>query len=902
MNRRSLVGAVLALLAVVLAVVFALTPANFHRADITWSPTSVGDSGALQLMRGAPESMTIETSCDLARSRTTEAPSMLTTGTLELFVLDGEVGFRATPDGRTATLDVPSGDCEILGSYDLDSSTLSLSVGDEDVEITVDPPTIYGLYTTDPPSVSRVDLTTQDTALAPSWGRWLIGLTGLVALVVSIVLLLLTTPRQTWERRGWRRFVPRLAPIDGFVTAGLLALALVTPALIDDGWVMGRTSTLFSRGRFGNLYDTQDAWLPQGLPHEVGLALLQSAGLNFPQLRFVVALLVALTWIVLRRGVLVPALGERASRWPAAAATYLAFAGAWLITVRAEPIVLFLGVVALTVAISAERCAQPRLVMLGLTSAALALGAHQSGWIAVGPAAVILLSAAGAVRRERQAVIGMVTAILGAGSAVILVTFAAADVGTAIEGAKAFANGAHSAGPLDELDRYGRVLAASGARFFTVLLLLIWCLAGSLGINGAPQEARRLWVLTFVWLGGLLFTSSKWEWHLAVYAAPAAALAALAGVELSRRDRTPALGTGAVMAMVVIAAGVGLRVSGVWTPGDLGASTWPELTEKLLGDPSRKWWYLALVVLVILGLVADRRPRWRPAAVAALCLSILFPLSASMAWLVADAVEPGWSPTGGTLRQLMGDETCGLLEGLDVDADVTPLNAKSQPRGTPLAPEAFPHVERIVTGPLGGDVPTWGTWAPTDGLSADARTGTFLTAHFELGDAEEITIWSAFGSANLLSADVVFFDASGQRTSTAAITPNADLHWARLHVDVPDGATGVRIEVSDENGDYGGWLAVSSPVVQSRVPISSVLRASTGFASPFDATLYPCLQLPDLRHGYWERVDYVSSEGLVFNTGSLRGLTVTDIACRPDVACLRQLEYEMADVEVVEIG
>lgn len=909
MNRRALFGAALALAALVLSVAFAFVPANFHRADISWQPTSAEDSGSLQLTRSSPERMDIETTCEMARTRTAEVPAMLTTGSIELFAVDDEVSFRATPGGPTAQLGLPAGECTIRATYTLDPSRLRLTVDGAEDEVAVDPPGIYGLYTTDPPSVSRVDLTTQETGLAPSEGRWLVGLAGLVALLAGLVCMQLTTPRREGTKRGWRRVLPRLAPVDAFVMVGVVGLSLVTPALIDDGWVVGRTRDLLGRWWFGNLYDTKDAWLPQGFPHELALALLQAAGLEFAQVRIVVALLVGLTWVVLRRGVLAPVLGEQASRWPAAAATYVAFAGAWLITVRAEPVVTFLAVLTLAVAVSAERCARPGMVFAGLMAAGLAVGSHQTGWVTLGPAVVILWSIFRTLRHDRTRLVGFVTAVLAAGAACALVTFAAADVSTALEGARTFSTATHTAGVLDELDRYGRLFTqASGARVFTVVLLLVWCLAGSLGINGATPEAKRLWVLCMVWLGGLLLTSSKWEWHLGVYAVPAAGLAALAGAELARRDKHAVLGTGAVLAMVAIGAGAALRVPSTWNGSELASSTWPELNELLVGDSTRKWWYLTLLILVVVGVLADRRARWRLAALTALCLVIVFPLGAAMAWIVADAVKPGWSPAGANLREVADRNECGALDGLDVDAGVTPLveinssglggnGDRDRTRGAQLAPEAFPHVERILTGPLGARVPTWGTWAADGDTSADARTGSFHTSAYKLGDAEAITIWSAFGSADLMSANVVFTSASGQETATP-IAPNPEPHWGRLHVSVPDDAIEVRVDVQDDNAGYGGWLAVSSPVVQSGRSIPSLLRGSTGYASAFDATDYPCLELPDLGNGYWEKVDYVSTEGLVFNTATLRGLTVTDIACRPNVACLRRLDYPMANVEV----
>ena len=94
---------------------------------------------------------------------------MLETGSLELSAVDGEVRLRATSDGPAATVALPPGDCEILASYTHDGSVLALSVGDDSDRVTGAAPTILGLYTSDPASVTGVDITTQETGLAPSW-------------------------------------------------------------------------------------------------------------------------------------------------------------------------------------------------------------------------------------------------------------------------------------------------------------------------------------------------------------------------------------------------------------------------------------------------------------------------------------------------------------------------------------------------------------------------------------------------------------------------------------------------------------------------------------------------------------------------------------------------------------
>ena len=88
-------------------------------------------------------------------------------------------------------------------------------------------------------------------------------------------------------------------------------------------------------------------------------------------------------------------------------------------------------------------------------------------------------------------------------------------------------------------------------------------------------------------------------------------------------------------------------------------------------------------------------------------------------------------------------------------------------------------------------------------------------------------------------------------------------------------------------------MAVSSPVASSSDPAVGRSSGSTGYANPLEATLVPCLDLPDLGHGYWDRVDYVTNDGTGFDMNTLRGLTVTDVACRPGGDCLRK--YRLPD-------
>ncbi|MCW2832924.1 MAG: hypothetical protein JWN68_877 [Nocardioides sp.] len=151
MSSRTRIGAALVMISFILATVFAFAPANFNTSTVTWLPESAADSGALQLTRQAPHRISVETTCDMARAAT--QPSLLSTGTLELSVVEEKVLVQTAPLGPVAEVSLPPGDCAIRASYTLDTSLLRLSVDDVHARSrSFIPPRIDGLYTSDPRS------------------------------------------------------------------------------------------------------------------------------------------------------------------------------------------------------------------------------------------------------------------------------------------------------------------------------------------------------------------------------------------------------------------------------------------------------------------------------------------------------------------------------------------------------------------------------------------------------------------------------------------------------------------------------------------------------------------------------------------------------------------------------
>ena len=88
------------------------------------------------------------------------------------------------------------------------------------------------------------------------------------------------------------------------------------------------------------------------------------------------------------------------------------------------------------------------------------------------------------------------------------------------------------------------------------MLLAIWSLGAAVMLPKSSPAARRLWLLAATWLLGLTLTSSKWEWHFAVYTTPAVLLSALTGAGLFRGVRLRAITAALLMTLLLVAVGV----------------------------------------------------------------------------------------------------------------------------------------------------------------------------------------------------------------------------------------------------------------------------------------------------------------------------------------------------------
>ena len=912
MSRSERAALGLAIVSLGLGIVFMLLPPQLERSEIVWEPTSGESSGTLMLTRGAPEQLTVRSTCDRVRAADPEQP-LLAAGSIVLSVDDDEILLVAAEGSPAARVPLPGGECDVVGHYDLAASTVTLTVGDDVDTVRTSRPRVNTLLSPgDTPAVERVELLTQPIGITTSWLRWSLGLLTFVLATASATLLV-----RTRRRAGHPRLrLPRPDAVDAGVLVSLLVLAMLVPALVDDGWVLARSGMLLDRWWFGNVFATNDAWLPQGFLHELVLGWLQSLGAQFVHLRLFIATGLAVAWLVLRHCVLAPVVRLRATAWLPVAATFVAISGSWLITVRAEPVVALFGTLTLAAVVSMERRPRPSALVLGLVGAALTIGTHQSGWVALGPTLFLFHSAARAARADRQLVPGLVAAVMAGGALSLLAVFAAVDLRTALSGGSEFtASADYAAGLLSEPDRYLTIFGGdyNSARVFTVLLVAMLALAAASLLGTATSQQRRLCLVSFAWLAGLLLTSSKWPWHVGVYAVPAAVFAALISGSWQARGRPVGVARSILLPSVVLLIAMAATFAGRWGDLDLSTLTWLDLSENLAGESRRGWWYAVVLVAAVLGLVADRG-RLRRVTAAVLGTAMLVPLTANIVWVVLDAREPGWSFAGTSARQLAGDDACGVLALAETVIGAQPLETTSAATGgsdgagsergareddrVGLAPDAYPRVSATSAGPLDGEVPTWGTWLQDDtDASADAHTGLMSTPDYVLSGDENITLWTAAGTSEGLTARAVFSDEAAE-VDTAEIPVAGAQLWSLHRVKVPDQATRVRLEIDDASSGYGGWAAVSAPVIPETAPAPTVFAQATAYTTPFVATQYPCTSLPDLGAGYWRTIDYAVKTDFYFDQAALHDLTITQVLCIKGRDCTWRLDYTMADVTV----
>lgn len=906
-RRREFFAGSLTLIALAFSVNVAYSDSDLRQSEYVWSTSEGNLPGVFQLSRGWPEILEVRVECDAI-----EGPSngvIFSTDGLTLKYIDG---FLQLVDKFTETRDLkvetPERECPAGFKFDSNSGDLSLFAG-----MNRDSERLTSEYFPEVNSISAptendsVDVTmkivTQPWGQETSRSRYLLAAASILLAFASSML----ASRREEERQPQVTNPGSASKATTVCVAVVLASsALLIPPFLDDGWVLNRLNGFLKYGAMSNLYDANDAWLPQGNLHEWLLALVARSGIAFIGLRLIVVGILVIAWEVLRRFVLGRLLAVgRPATW-IAASVFSVFSIGWLITLRAEPwIVLYAAISWAGVSCLYKDSASSGL-FFALTGAGLAITAHQAGWTVAAPAILAMIiavrrSAHGELRRS-----SILLVVLNSGAISVTSLCLLSNLPTILRAIQDFqsASSEHSYFVFSELLRYQYLFSmTSSVRLASILILLIVIVLSAVRLSTFWKIETAAWTLAMASLSGLLLTSSKWAWHFGAYAVPATVFAGLAFSRISSQNPVNRPLFSILIPSIVLVAGTSSAVTEEWGLSDLVQSSWSEFAEKLSAPSNELPWFLVLLLSIAIGALADlnKPSAFRIVAVATTVLATLSVPVLALGWIAKDAIEAdGWSYPNQNVRALKGHNDCDearFFAGLQP----LPSSSSNTPEFASLVQGALPDIPSLEANRPPIKFAVWGTWSTeivqsldsTSVLTADTAMGEYESPVFDLADVRQLSFWAASGGSPDVEFSVVFTN-DADIVEPLAIEPTSEATWEIVTVDVRPGATKAFVRISDRSSGIGGWGAVSALAGPDYVSADEINAQGTVFVGPFEAIKYPCLKLALPDGGVWPHFDFVTEEATGLNL-SVPNIPLTDTGCSdPQITCIRKTDYQLA--------
>jgi hypothetical protein len=879
--------AVAALVAAMAAALAARGPATVERTVVQWAvPAATADAPAAEpvlepalLSVHVPERLTVVVPCSSGTAPGTMFASMAQPGPGGRLQVD--VRGDAVVFGRDAvvlaSLPLAGPGCSAAfevrvaasgaATWTLARNGLVVAGGD------TDPPLVSGLLgvarTT---GEVRATLVARPSTTHPSAVQWVFCALALAGLAVALRAAAGPDRRRPSNTESGEAGADPRTParrarrvVDGGVVVVLTGWALLGPWFFDDGWLMATVRAREGSGSFSNVFDTLATQMPLGFAHHV--LLWPFAVLDAPFLAWRLVPLVAsvVTWLVLRR--LLDRFCAPHGPRPATVATLAAFHGVaaagFLVTLRPEPVVAMLTVLALERVLVHTTTGTPRPLGVAFVLVAAACTLHPSGFVAV----VALVPAVTRLRnpssRTRPALVETAAMALCGFSTGVVLLFADTDVTRWRAARAAFAaDGFHDNGPLDELVRYRDLLTnGTGLQLAVVLAgglaLVSWGVAVVAALVTRRVDGRRPapgvdvlpGLLLALAVALLAFTPSKWIYHFGSVAAIAALAVAAEAERIARRPHAQAR---LVAPLVVVAAAL------------LGARSFAHAKDPQyflsIGRPDTgvldhplTWTVVAVLALALLVL----RPRARPTVGSWAVASVLFVVlgAAGVTSVARPAVEgPEWSTPRALLDDLLGGG-CPITDAVDVGdpqraAPLVPVAGAPAPGTTGAgavpadAPEGFRAA--AVTANAGaagaGSAPVW--------LDLTATPGADLVLAVRGGPGDGVRVeWAAAGGRIVATRSV---NPAPRTFSPYGPAPEWQLvRVQRGQTGAPAGAVAVRVAIDE------GDATVLGPVAMPSLSLRSVLEGARVLVSPPELPLLRCTEPARVAHGVAEVPDVV---------------------------------------------
>ena len=886
-------GAVLGLLATLLAMAFTVAPVVQRTADYAWDLSGGVVANPVPLTAYRPAEMVATTGCVQRDALPAGTGAMLST-------IQNPAATGLSTDGlwigatggavevRSAGQLLWSGtDCDITvriapDGWSVSSEGTELVAGHDDVR-----PFVGGFFSQLPPDAPASGLSatvTADTRFesSPSATKVVLG-TGALVLAIGSLTILAALDRRNGRRTRWsvRRVVARPGWPDLAVISTLTLWTLIGPVTPDDGYTTTMVADAARSGFVGGYHH----WLnspeaPFGSFYEP-LRLWAGEGTPLLWMRTPALVLGLLGWWMLSRAVLPRVLpGARHVRWlPWLAAA--AFLAGWLpfnVGLRSEPYVAAGAIAVWCLAeygIAVRRLLPMALAVLvgGLTVTVAPTGLVAAvAVLVVAPAGVRVLRGRST---DRYALAG---AVLAVGGLSLLVMFSDQTVGTVRAGTAVRTAIGPNLPWSAEWTRYESLLlppieGAFGRRVAVLTLLValtalaVLLLARRYWIPGSSRAraVRAVWI-TGAGLAVLIWVPTKWTHHFGGFAGHLTVLVVLlawAARELAPRTRA--------FLLAAIAAATALALTGTaiwWGASSEGVTFWnipPEIAGVQLATVAGFLGVAWFAVGLILGWQTTPG-RWSalvPPVGLVLAAIMLANLSIQTYGMVRAAVAvPGYSQQRATAAAVMGDR-CGLEPFLRVEPD---------PSAGVLAPIPGPAGAAVLGGaartPVDRDdhasregLPPDSLWTIDDGNAGYLRSGWYALPPehegpvvVEAGGAGNGQATVEFGRRDGGAPEVVTSvglsleeRVTGRRIDIADTAPDADL---------------VRVTARQPADDPESWLTVSRPRVPQTVPLADVFPAAQPALLDWQiAPLLTCRQQATLTGGVAEVPTFAVAQG-----------------------------------------
>ena len=674
----------------------------------------------------------------------------------------------------------------------------------------------------------------------PVW-RWL--------LVLGVVIAFLR-PNALWRAAAHALSSPdgrRVTRGDGLVASVAFLSLFLSPPLPDDNWVLTTNRQWPYLGFFSNYYTANAAPQPQGfwwslIEHLwLGEYWIPAFWLRVPS-----ALLLVVAWWLLRRFVLDATIPE-AARKPAhalGAFIMVTMVLAWSPTLRPEPLVVLLSVLALVFSLALWRRRRIADLQLVGATAALAFAAHQSGIILIGMFAVCLVYEFHVDRHRFDRLLSVAITVAGLTAVLLLLN---SNVQVARWAASSFSTEGLHDSVLDEVQRFAGIAQPTTLALRLFASLLVY---GCIVAYAASPRNRWLTDRDFVALvsmGGLLslaLTSSKWPWHLAAAAALVVTTMVMAlGNALSR-------GRAGDRYLVLMGAGLALVLAVVLAHRYQTARL--DTLAVALDALSEQWWFRVVfgpwTVLILVCFIYwrwGRRGKFRDGLVVTLtCLSALV-IARAFLPNALDVVKAGQSAWPSVMSASVRGNACGILasEPMWIPTAVRPV-----PEAAPsLTPVVSRPVRRAERDPLGRPP------AATTVREAVAP-GSTGAPWFSVQPGQRIRVYYLQNNAGRSQLSVVFArqDLIGVSAQQVSRTSPAQV-WGLVDLEVPDSATRMAAFWNTWNGP----AAVQDPVeIVTRGPVTEEVGDGPLWTNPDSGLWGSCLRMPRIADGAFEQFSW----------------------------------------------